>query len=58
MDAATRRGTIGLDAVRHLVLCRIERQPSRLDLQNWPPLAMASARTTQAADYMMLLPCR
>jgi hypothetical protein len=24
-------GAIGLDAVRHLVLCRIERRPSRLD---------------------------
>jgi hypothetical protein len=48
-------GTISFDAVRHLLLCRIERRPPRLDMQNYPHLPMAQVRTTQAADYMTLL---
>jgi len=31
---------ISFDVVRHLVLCRIERRPPRLDLQNWPHLPL------------------
>ncbi len=49
--------TISFDAVRRLLLCRIEQRPPRLDIHNWPHLPMASARTTQAADYMALLSC-
>jgi transposase len=52
---ALRLNTISFDAVRHLVLCRIERRPPRLDLANWPHLPAASVRTTQAADYLALL---
>jgi transposase len=48
-------GTISFDAVRHLLLCRIERRPPRLDMENYPHLPMAQVRTTQAADYMSLL---
>jgi len=48
-------GTISFDAVRHLLLCRIERRPPRLDMENYPHLPMAEVRTTQAADYMTLL---
>jgi transposase len=55
VEDALRLGTISFDAVRHLLLCRIERRPPRLDLANWPHLPMASVRTTQAADYMALL---
>jgi transposase len=52
---ALRLGAISFDAVRHLLLCRIERRPPRLDLANWPHLPMANVRTTQAGDYMALL---
>ena len=31
MRDAIARGAIGFDAVKHLVLCRIERRPPRLD---------------------------
>jgi hypothetical protein len=55
IEDALRLNTISFDAVRHLVLCRIERRPPRLDLQNWPHLPAAKVRTTQAADYMALL---
>jgi len=55
VEDALRLGTISFDAVRHLVLCRIEHRPPRLDLANWPHLAAANVRTTQTADYMALL---
>src|SRR5664279_3012297 len=48
-------GTISFDAVKHLLLCRIERRPLRLDLENYPHLPLAEVQTTQAADYMTLL---
>ena len=47
--------TIGFDAVKHLLLCRIERRPPRLDLENYPHLPLAEVQTTQATDYMALL---
>jgi hypothetical protein len=43
------------DAVRHLLLCRIERRPPRLDMENYPHLPLPQVHTTQAADYMSLL---
>jgi hypothetical protein len=52
---ALRLNTISFDAVRHLVLCRIERRPPRLDMANWPHLPLAEVRTTRAAEYMSLL---
>jgi transposase len=55
IEEALRLNTISFDAVRHLLLCRIERRPPRLDLQNWPHLPAANVRTTQATDYMALL---
>jgi hypothetical protein len=48
-------GTISFDAVRHLLLCRIERRPPRLDMDNYPHLPPTEVRTTQPADYMSLL---
>jgi transposase len=48
-------GTISFDAVKHLLLCRLERRPPRLDLENYPHLPLAEVQTTQAADYMALL---
>ena len=55
IEDALMLGTISFDAVRHLLLCRIERRPPRLDMDNYPHLPMAQVRTTQAADYMTLL---
>ena len=48
-------GTVSFDAVKHLVLCRIERRPPRLDLMQYPHLPLPEVATTQAADYMALL---
>jgi hypothetical protein len=49
------RGVIGFDAVKHLVLCRIERRPPRLDLTVYPYLPRANVATTLAQTYMGLL---
>lgn len=55
IDDALRMGTISFDAVKHLLLCRIEQRPARLDLENYPHLPMAQVATTAAADYLALL---
>jgi transposase len=52
---ALRLGAIGFDAVKHLVLCRIERRPPRLDLEVYPYLPRARVATTSAQAYMALL---
>ena len=48
-------GAIGYDAVKHLVLCRIERRPPRLDLEIYPYLPRAQVGTTNPASYMSLM---
>ena len=55
VEDALRMGTISFDAVKHLLLCRIERRPARLDLENYPHLPTAQVATTAAADYLTLL---
>ena len=55
VEDALELGTLGFDAVKHLLLCRIERRPPRLDMENYPHLPLAQVRATQAADYMTLL---
>ena len=52
---AIERGAVGFDAIKHLVLCRIERRPPRLDLGVYPYLPKATVATTSARDYMGLL---
>jgi transposase len=52
---AIARGAIGFDAVKHLVLCRIERRPPRLDMTIYPYLPRATVATTSARSYMELL---
>ncbi len=53
--SALERGTIGFDAVKHLMLCRIERRPPRLDMTVYPYLPKAHVAATSAGDYMALL---
>lgn len=52
---ALRIGAIGLDAVKHLILCRVEKRPPRLDLDIYPYLPRATVGTTSAASYMCLM---
>ena len=46
ISEALERGVIGFDAVKHLVLCRIEKRPPRLNLLAHPYLPRAEVATT------------
>ena len=46
---------ISLDAVKHLLLCRLEQRTPRLDLENYPHLPLPEVATTCAGDYASLL---
>ena len=52
---ALQLGAIGFDAVKHLILCRVERRPPRLDLSIYPYLPRATVETTSPKAYMRLL---
>ena len=52
---AIRLGAVSFDAVKHLVLCRLEGRPPRLDLELYPYLPRVRVGTTSAKDYMSLL---
>ena len=47
---------MGFDAIKHVVLCRIERRPLRLVMTIYPYLPRATVATTSAKAYMDL--CR
>ena len=48
-------GGLSFDAVKHLVLCRLEGRPPRLDLDLYPYLPRVRVSITSAGDYMTLL---
>ena len=52
---AIRLGALSFDAVKHLVLCRLEGRPPRLDMELYPYLPRVRVSTTSAGDYMKLL---
>ncbi len=52
---ALRLSAISFDAVKHLVLCRIEHRPPQLELENYPHLPTARVLTTTVCDYLALL---
>ena len=52
---ALQMGAISFDAIKHLVLCRVERRQPRLDLDLYPFLPRTNVATTSAVSYMSLL---
>ena len=46
---------VSFDAIKHLLLCRVERRPPRLDLDIYPFLPRSNIATTSASSYMSLL---
>ena len=52
---ALRLGAVSFDAVKHLVLCRIDGRPPRLDLELYPYLPRVAVTKTSAKDYMTLV---
>ena len=55
VKGALHLGAISFDAVKHLVLCRLEGRPPRLDLELYPYLPRVRVSTTSVGDYMTLL---
>lgn len=55
VKTALKLGAIGFDAVKHLVLCRVEKRPPRLDLDVYPYLPRATVETTSPSAYLRLL---
>ena len=52
---ALRLGAVSFDAVKHLLLCQIEKRPPKLDLDIYPYLPRANVATTSPASYMSLM---
>ena len=52
---ALKLGAISFDAIKHLLLSRIEGRPQRLDLTLYPHLPRVRVTKTRARDYMSLL---
>ena len=52
---AIRLGAISFDAVKQLVIAKVEHRPAKLDLGDYPYLPAANVKTTSAADYMVLV---
>ena len=52
---AIRLGAISFDAVKQLVIAKVEHRPANLDLGHYPYLPAANVKTTSAADYMVLV---
>jgi len=55
VKTALRMGAVGFDAIKHLVLCRVEKRPPKLDLDVYPYLPRATVARTSAASYMCLV---
>ena len=49
-------GAPGFDAIKHLILCAIERRPPKLDLTLYPYLPRAHVGSTAPQAYLSLLP--
>ena len=55
VQEAVARRLVGFDAVKHLLLARIEKRPARLDLTRYPHLPQPFVAATRAGDYASLL---
>ena len=55
VKTALRLGAVGFDAIKHLVLCRVEKRPPKLDLEVYPYLPRAIVAKTSAASYLCLV---
>ncbi len=51
---AIQMGAIGFDAVKQLIVARLERRPPQLDLNAYPHLPQANVGITRAAAYAAL----
>jgi hypothetical protein len=52
VKTALRMGAVGFDAIKHLVLCQVEKRPPKLDLDVYPYLPRATVGKTSATSYL------
>jgi hypothetical protein len=55
VKTALQSGAVGFDAVKHLVLCQVEKRPPKSNLDVCPCLPRANVAITSAAACMCLL---
>ncbi len=55
LDWAVNYDPLSFGSVKHLVLCRVEKRPPKLDLDIYPYLPRATVARTSAASYMCLV---
>jgi hypothetical protein len=55
VKTALRMGAVGFDAIKHLVLCQVEKRPPKLDLNVYPYLPRATVGKTSAVSYLCLM---
>ena len=55
VKTALRMGAVGFDAIKHLVLCRVEKRPPKLNLEVYPYLPRATVAKTSPASYLCLV---
>jgi transposase len=55
VKTALRMGAVGFDAIKHLVLCRVEKRSPKLDLEVYPYLPRATVAKTSPASYLCLV---
>jgi hypothetical protein len=55
VEDALHLGVPHLEAIKHLLLCRLEQRPAHLDLLAYPHLPAVSVKQTRAHDYTQLL---
>jgi hypothetical protein len=48
-------GALSFDAVKHLVLCQLERRPPKLNLEHYPYWPRATVARTNPTAYLILL---
>src|ERR1700747_2683478 len=55
VKTALRIGAVGFDAIKHLVLCRVEKRLPKFDLEVYPYLPRATVAKTSPASYLCLV---
>lgn len=48
-------GAARIDAIRHLILCRLDNRPAKLNLVDFPHIPAIAVKSTNAKDYSQLL---
>jgi hypothetical protein len=53
--AGRRAAAISFDAVKQLIIAKVEHRPANLSLEDYPYLPVAKVKTASACDYAVLV---